>query len=297
MEKVLKRQGLEVTEDRIRRAVLADDPKHFHCYDWLSDFFYFTGDHMPNSKEIHLDNQPLFTLYKLYLSEVFGDFVNFDTWRHIWKECFPHVKLRVYKQVTGKCMTCALLTGLRARFANTALKKLVTELHAMHRDMYMAEREAYYNRRQESVEMPDEVMSAISDGMALTHTGLPHFGNLAQSSATLQQKLQGVLDHGRNKFTIYLTMQSCLSGTNLALHTFYMNLENWVEEKGHYPRKVYWQVDGGPENANKETLAFCEYLVSQTPIEEIVLSRLPVGHTHEDIDAMFGTIWEYIRLR
>lgn len=81
------------------------------------------------------------------------------------------------------------------------------------------------------------------------------------------------------------------------LHTFYLTLEAWKKEKGHYPKKVYWQVDGGSENANKVTLAFCEYLVKETSIEEIYLTRLPVGHTHEDIDARFGTIWDFCRLR
>jgi hypothetical protein len=36
--------------------------------------------------------------------------------------------------------------------------------------------------------------------------------------------------------------------------------------------------------------------VAETPIEEIVLSRLPVGHTHEDIDGRFGVIWNHCRL-
>ena len=36
--------------------------------------------------------------------------------------------------------------------------------------------------------------------------------------------------------------------------------------------------------------------MSKTPIEEIQLCRLPVGHTHEDIDGRFGVIWNHCRL-
>ena len=38
-----------------------------------------------------------------------------------------------------------------------------------------------------------------------------------------------------------------------------------------------------------------ELLVAKNLIAEIYLTRLPVGHTHEDIDAMFGHIWSWFR--
>jgi len=81
----------------------------------------------------------------------------------------------------------------------------------------------------------------------------------------------------------------------MGIHTFLLGLEKWIEDKKRYPRKIFWQVDGGPENCNRTVLAVCEYLVAKTDTQEIYLTRLPVGHTHEDIDAVFGTIWEYVK--
>jgi len=286
-----------MTADHLRYSILNGSDEQTECYFWFEDYFKFAGDHMPNSKEIHLDNQPLFRLYNMYKTECLGESVDYTRWRSIWNDLFPHVKMRVFKSVSGKCLTCGMLTGLRSQFIHPELKKMATELHALHRNTYMAEREAYYNRRKESIDFPNEIMSVISDGMAQTHTSLPYFANQAQNVAQLQQKVQGVLDHGRNKFSMYLCMHSCPSSTNLAIHTFYLQLEEWRFEKKRYPRKVYWQIDGGSENANTSILAFCEYLVSQTPVEEVVLTRLPVGHTHEDIDARFGTIWDHCKLR
>ena len=231
------------------------------------------------------------------MKEAFFKPVCYKEWERIWTEIFPHVKMRMYKQVSGKCHTCAALANLRTQFIHPYLKQMATDLHAFHRDMYMGERQAFYERRKEAMENPDEVLSCIVDGMAQTHSHIPHFGNLSQSQLHLKLKLQGVLDHGRNFFNMFLSTHSCPSSTNLAIHTFYLNLEQWVDEKGHYPSKVYWQVDGGPENANAFVYAFAEYLVSQTPIKEIYVTRLPVGHTHEDIDARFGTIWDHCRLR
>ena len=38
-----------------------------------------------------------------------------------------------------------------------------------------------------------------------------------------------------------------------------------------------------------------EFLLAKGLIAEAYLSRLPVGHTHEDIDAQFGHIWTWFR--
>jgi len=80
---------------------------------------------------------------------------------------------------------------------------------------------------------------------------------------------------------MYRIFHTINGDSNANIHTFLLNLEEWKSKNDdRYPRKVYWQIDGGPENANKYILAMCEYLVASTSIEEIFLSRLPVGHTH-----------------
>jgi len=38
-----------------------------------------------------------------------------------------------------------------------------------------------------------------------------------------------------------------------------------------------------------------ELLIAKELVAEIYLTRLPVGHTHEDIDAQFGHIWTWFR--
>ena len=39
----------------------------------------------------------------------------------------------------------------------------------------------------------------------------------------------------------------------------------------------------------------CELLVARKIVKRIVLSRLMVGHTHEDIDGRFAKIWTRVR--
>ena len=295
LKRILADNNIEIDQRYLRAGVLDGSEAQYECCNWFDEFFKFSGDHMPNSNQIHIDNCPIKTLYKQYADECIFK-VSYKVWKGIWSELFSHVKMRVYKSVTGKCKVCALLSGVRSKFKHPSLKKMATELHELHRSFYMAERQAYYEKKREALENPDEVMSVILDGMAQSHTCLPHYAN-QYSTVTLQQKLQGVIDHGRETFDIYLAQHSCPGGINLALHTFFLTLGKWVEEKKRFPSKIYWQIDGGPENATRHTYAFAEYLVSQTPIQEITVARLPVGHTHEDIDARFGNIWDHVKMR
>jgi hypothetical protein len=65
-------------------------------------------------------------------------------------------------------------------------------------------------------------------------------------------------------------------------------LQSWVQEFNEFPDELWIQGDGGSENANKAVLAFLEWLVAKKIIKEIWLNRNKVGHTHIDVDAVFG---------
>lgn len=51
------------------------------------------------------------------------------------------------------------------------------------------------------------------------------------------------------------------------------------------PDTIYYQVDGGVENVAKTAIVLMELLVARRLTRTIILTRLMVGHTHEDIDA------------
>jgi hypothetical protein len=107
----------------------------------------------------------------------------------------------------------------------------VTELHGMHRTMYIGEKHAYYERAQEAVQMPGSAMSLISDGMCQNHSKCPWLGNLKDFPACITQHLQGVLEHGR-EMTIYRTFNNVASDSNLAIHCFLLQLEARIKVHG-----------------------------------------------------------------
>ena len=85
-------------------------------------------------------------------------------------------------------------------------------------------------------------------------------------------------------------------GSNLTIYCILKTIHLWrTEHNGNYTEELYIQMDGGPENANKFVLGFLEMLVAKRLIKRIFYTRLPVGHTHEDIDACFGLIWNWFR--
>ena len=171
----------------------------------------------------------------------------------------------------------------------------MTNLFALHRLSTMGERRTYYDRRLEAELNPSLFLSTFADGMQQTHCMLPWYGKSKTPSHHVKQHLQGVYMHGDN-MTIYRTFANVGGGANLAIHTWLMSLEDYSRRhKDRLPRVLYHQIDGGPENANVEFLAVCALLVACGVFDKIVLTRLPVGHTHEDIDALFALIWKRLR--
>lgn len=129
--------------------------------------------------------------------------------------------------------------------------------------------------------------------MDQSHSRLPYLGSQGNfGSKALAQGITGVLVHGVG-VTLYRTFETVQKGSDLTLHCILSEIEKFRHRnKGKYPEEIYVQADGGAENANKYVLAALEYLVSMRLCKEILFSRLPTGHTHEDIDAVFGVIWD-----
>lgn len=94
----LKNNNLEPTSERLKAMLLPNTTASRECYEWMKEYFTVSGDHMPNSKEIHLENTPLIRLHEQYKRETFYH-LQYNAWIKIWRDLFPHVKLRQYKQV------------------------------------------------------------------------------------------------------------------------------------------------------------------------------------------------------
>ena len=76
-----------------------------------------------------------------------------------------------------------------------------------------------------------------------------------------------------------------------------MQIRQECEKNGHpMPRRVFIQADNTcKENKNCYVLAALSYLVARCGFDEVQLNFMMVGHTHTDIDRIFGYIYQALQ--
>jgi hypothetical protein len=298
LREIAKGFGLYLSRTQVAAAKLPNSPTVLTAYGWMAAHFDLIGDMAPNRDgEIHLEPCHIVEVYGEYFVDMQNadvGSVHVDTFASIWNNCFDHVKIREFKAVSGKCACCANLSTLRKTFKSQRDREYVKMMHALHRSTYMGERIAYATRRNRAIMEKSRYLSTIADGMQQGHNMLPHMANQNVWQDCLPQHLQGVLNHNRG-LKMYRTFHNVNNCANVAMYAWLDTLEKVHAEEGKLPDTIYHQIDGGSENTAKAWFALCELLVARRLCKRVVLTRLMVGHTHEDIDSKFGILWKKIR--
>jgi hypothetical protein len=106
------------------------------------------------------------------------------------------------------------------------------------------------------------VLSIIVDIMDQQHCQLPWNGTQSKFSDPLKQKIVGVKEHGYYGVHLFVAIDTVRKGANLMIYIIDKIIEDWKERHdGVCPTKIYLQVDGGSENANKEVYEIYYYLL------------------------------------
>ena len=111
--------------EHARHMVIPNNTASVSCSTWLDTFFYFHGDSVPNSTEIHLEPMNKCDIYDEYCEDMerrCEPYLSLKQFVSLWTRVFSDVKIREYKAVTGKCKTCAALSELRREAKSAQLK-------------------------------------------------------------------------------------------------------------------------------------------------------------------------------
>ena len=137
------------------------------------------------------------------------------------------------------------------------------------------------------------------DSMTKYKTSIPrHKHNSTIVSCPVDLSLHCYINHAMNSKTFYVTADHIVKNTNLSIQIMLLSIEEHLQycddNSLQRPSTYYHNMDGGPENATKLTLAVLALLVASGLFEKVECQRLPTNHHHEDVDAAFGKVAEDI---
>lgn len=248
----------------------------------------------------HIDPVDKIEVYNLYKNDqtvlaTTSQILQYGTFANLWDKSFPNVRMRKSPSIDGKCDTCEQLVNLNLICGNRADKLLIRNYKIMHRNNIIGEKIKYYERIVEAYRSNGRVLSFIFDAMSKFKTAVPSLRGLNQPNATFKMHMIGCIGHADKSTRFYVSYPSVQSGCSFMIHCIHEEVKRLIDSGQRLPEKIYIQIDGGSDNTAKAVYASLEHLVAAGLCETIEIWRLPVGHTHEDIDARFGVIAQALR--
>lgn len=204
------------------------------------------------------------------------------------------VQVRRRPDTTGQCDVCSELNSiLRNPQARLSERNSAVQGKKNHWSDVSFEINTVLEFISQAIQYPENYTAIEMDAAAQHKHLLPNMGTMRRpkclnKSNMFKQKLTGVLFHGSLMFA-GITDDAVVGGADLNISVLLRALQ--VHGKG-LTKKNLIVVDGGSDNWCKTFLGFMVILMTKYPrAEEIIVARLPVGHTHSlTIDGCFGDL-------
>jgi hypothetical protein len=179
----------------------------------------------------------------------------------------------------------------------TAERKVLKAAQTAHHQFVKKERQLYYCRRGLGSSPAEDCVSMIIDAADQAKYALPYFHTATHSSQKCLKvpvHLMAVLVHGEAVHG-YTYVENFKQGTNVTIQAMHHALAHKVAKDGRLPARLYLQLDNTSKQCKSQyMLGWLGYLIHTDQVRHIVLSFLPVGHTHEDIDQIFSRLSVYL---
>jgi hypothetical protein len=203
-----------------------------------------------------------------------------------------HIRLRKHLRF-AKCDECVDLRERKSRTMDRKLLEQIRKEEFEHYQFVKGERGGYYGRRKLAVRRPHEALSLIIDGADWYSYAIPYFATKTHRSSKLFRApiyLMGVISHGRGS-KCWVVPGHFKQGTNVVVEILIRSLKEMKAAGLNIPKKIFLQLDNTcKQNKNKFLMGILGYLVLVGVADKFIVSFLPVGHTHEDIDQLFSRL-------
>ena len=310
-------------DDDDEKAKRRQATRTHHCRLWIQEYLRKVSDSAPAPRRksgllYYPKVRPGF-IYLLYKEEVKQHLLIVASGFHkAWRERMEqgividgsHYELRertVRARGFKKCEICTTLQDkyrdVMSKRGSQAQKDAIRQKYMLHLKEVRECRDIYAFTKYLSSKDP-ELLSAALDAAAQHGHRLPILKSenpKFRAMEKLQMKITGFLAHGEEKgYYAVVTPPWVKHGASLTC-TVLMQLVAWGVLKGK--KRLYLQIDGASDNVAYTALYFAVWLLLMSQqrrfgdllvLEEIRLSRLPVGHTHIDIDQVFSVLSRWI---
>ena len=250
-----------------------------------------------------IDHDDWYAEYCVAMGDRGSDVVKSRTFRNRLKEVREEMEIWNRKWVPfSKCGTCVdLKTELRAATTEHQRTK-VRETRMRHLRHQASMRQVYYSHKENAWRFPEDYMSCIADGMDQAKVQMPWLREKSKGiTKTLDCALEGVYFHGMHeRMDFYVVPHTYKGGSNVTVHCLNESIKRQIAHMKaagkKTPHTLYVQLDNTTkENKNQYVEAYLSSLVTEGVFDVVVMTFLPVGHTHEDIDQRFSVVSRKLR--
>ena len=201
------------------------------------------------------------------------------------------------------CKTCiplhdGVMKALKS--GDKAALSTAKEKRSLHFKEQRGERLCSYARNEWGRDPTQSTMSMIIDKWDSNKTSVPYFARSMTWWQTtkhhiLEQHVVGVLVHGvPNSAFLYTVNNSIGGGANLNVEALRRTMVHKFRSTP-LPRRICVNADNASDNKCFTLILFLAMLVYHGYTQEVYLSFLLVGHTHEDIDQLFSVLSRYLK--
>ena len=274
-----------------------------HLKEWLINFagYYQIS---PDNDYTYLPYANQTAVYDLYKSECAfrRDGKQIATRKYflaVWslEPALRYIRIRKYLRF-AKCDDCVDFRARRDKTRDKVTREQIKKEEVKHHDFVTGERDSYYKRAGLGETDPDRYFSVIIDGSDNSQYWSPYFRERTsgtQSAWKVGLHVMGAIVHGRRAYA-YTILDTCPLGSNVTIDVLHRVMKAELDRTGTLPKTMYLQLDNTTRQCkSKFVVAWLHYLIQCGIFDDIYISFLPKGHTHEDIDQMFSCVAKYLR--